>query len=904
MSRRIEYTSDNSGEFSSKSLTSKGYVDNTVNSAFIGITGSSVWTSGETGTRSIVAQGHTGTNATGNYAVAWGTFNTASGEHSTSHGQGNTAAGQMSHAEGLNNTVNSDYSHAEGGSNTLSLFSTFSHAEGAFNSVDALYSHVEGYSNTIGGFSLVSHAEGSGTTANALGSHTEGLKTITLGQYSHAEGLNTATGLLYLVISIVDDTSLLVQGDVSSGVTIGQISYTVDTGFTVDTTYNTIADIQVFNSYTSTTFNFGSGFDGPVNDIVYHPQIGKYIVGGNFFTYNGESISCIASLNSDGSLDTSFAQGTGFNGQVNKIHIQNDGKILVGGSFSSYDGNLSPGLIRLNSDGTYDNTLTVGDGVDGSISSIATDSTNNIIVVGAFNVYDNNAVGCLFKIDQFGVLDSSFTLNNGTGFNYFDTFGDIVVQPDDKILIAGAFNSFDGNSYNSLIRLNNDGTIDSSLVVGSGTGGSGAKVNDLALLDNGDIIIVGEFGGWDSNLVGSIAKLSSLGVFDTNFTTNNGSGSDKGLFTVEVLPDGNILIGGAIGVFNGNLVGRLARLLPDGSFDSSFNIGTGLNDDVRTLSWDSANPQLGFLVGGNFVLLDDSILVGYITALTGIGDPFTKITVDANDWLTTNPIAIFADPNIGIGMHAEGGNTFASGDYSHASGKNSFALGTESFIHSTNSIVFGNRSAVIGGTGITAYADDTLYVPHLNIQSVDGSGSLNVLVRESDGQVRENDINNTLSKYWRIDGNFNSTASTNFIGTKDSQDLPFKTNDIEALRITSNQNIGIGTSIPTERLEVSGNVKSSGGYFAAISDVKSAPYTIKLSDYTILSDAQDITLPTAVGIQGRIFVVKNTNNLSSLNILPDGSETIDFDNSFNVGPKLAIVLQSDGSNWYVINRFA
>lgn len=900
MSRRIEYTSDNSGEFSSKSLTSKGYVDNTVNSAFIGITSSSVWTSGETGTRSIVAQGHTGTNAIGNYAVAWGTFNTASGEYSTSYGQGNTAAGQMSHAEGLNNTVNSDYSHAEGGSNTLSLFSSYSHAEGSFNYIDGLYSHAEGYSNTIGGSSIASHVEGSGTTANALGSHTEGLKALTLGQYSHAEGVNTATGLLYPVLSVVDDTSLLVQGDVSSGVTIGQISYTVDTGFTVDTTYNTIADIQVFNSYTSTTFNFGSGFDGPVNDIVYNGQTGQYIVGGNFFTYNGESISCIARLNSDGSLDTSFAQGTGFNGQVNKIHIQNDGKILVCGQFSSYDGNPGNGLARLNSNGTYDNTLVVATDTDGPICSIATDSNNNIIAVGSFNTYDNNTVGFLFKIDQFGLFDSTFALNIGTGFNYFDLFGGIIVQPDDKILIAGYFNSFNGNSYNGLIRLNNDGTIDSSLVIGDGVGGGGANIKDLALLDNGDIIIVGEFRYWDLNSVGNLAKLDSTGAFDSAFTTNNGSGANKPLYAVKVLPDGNILVGGDVDLFSGNLVGNLTRLLPDGSIDLSFNVGSGLNERVNTFSLDTANPSLGFLVGGNFTLLDDSIPASYITALNGFSSPFTKITVDANDWLTSNPIAIFADPNIGIGMHAEGGNTFASGDYSHASGKNSFALGTESFIHSTNSIVFGNRSAVIGGTGITAFADDTLYVPHLNIQNANTSTNLNVLIRELTGEVRENDITNFLNSYWNLTGNSSTSATTNFIGTIDAQDLVFKTDNTEAFRVDNTQKIGIGTSIPTERLEVSGNVKSSGGYFAAISDVKSAPYTIQLSDYTILSDAQDITLPTAVGIKGRIFVVKNVNTepLSAVTIYADGSETID--GSSSTSTRSVRHLQSDGSNWVII----
>ena len=73
-------------------------------------------------------------------------------------------------------------------------------------------------------------------------------------------------------------------------------------------------------------------------------------------------------MNIDGTIDNSFSIGTGFQGNdissatspVNRILIQKDGKILIGGAFSIYNGTIVNGFIRLNSDGTIDNTFYAG----------------------------------------------------------------------------------------------------------------------------------------------------------------------------------------------------------------------------------------------------------------------------------------------------------------------------------------------------------------------------------------------------------------------------------------------------------------------------------------------------------------------------------------------------------------
>ena len=98
--------------------------------------------------------------------------------------------------------------------------------------------------------------------------------------------------------------------------------------------------------------NFGSfsGFDNLVNSVVIQND-GKVILGGAFTSFNGLTENRIIRLNPDGTRDNSFNTGTGFDGGVNSIIIQNDEKILIGGSFISYNGINQNGIIRLNTDG-------------------------------------------------------------------------------------------------------------------------------------------------------------------------------------------------------------------------------------------------------------------------------------------------------------------------------------------------------------------------------------------------------------------------------------------------------------------------------------------------------------------------------------------------------------------------
>jgi hypothetical protein len=107
-------------------------------------------------------------------------------------------------------------------------------------------------------------------------------------------------------------------------------------------------EIQVdpkFNSYDDG--QFGDGFDGTVRTLSLQND-GKLVVGGEFLNYNGITSTYLCRLQTDGSKDVGFNLGTGFNGKIHASVIQADGKIIVAGAFTTYNGISAGRLVRLN----------------------------------------------------------------------------------------------------------------------------------------------------------------------------------------------------------------------------------------------------------------------------------------------------------------------------------------------------------------------------------------------------------------------------------------------------------------------------------------------------------------------------------------------------------------------------
>ena len=301
--------------------------------------------------------------------------------------------------------------------------------------------------------------------------------------------------------------------------------------------------------------------------------------------------------------------GDGFNNLVYSISIQSDEKILVGGGFTAFDGNTRNRLVRLNSDGTEDTGFytNLGTGFDDLVRSISIQSDGKILVGGAFTDFNGNIRNRLVRLNSDGTEDTGFYTNLGTGFEFFGgaTIWSISRQSDGKILVGGEFDDFNGNTRFRLVRLNSDGTEDTGFYTNLGTGFGNAVISIKVQLD-GKILVGGEFTSFDVNTRNHLLRLNSDGTEDTGFYTNLGTGFDIGVFSLEIQSDGLILVGGNFNDFNGNVRNYLVRLNSDGTEDTEFytNLGSSFNDRV----W-SIKEQLDakILVGGDFNDFDGNV---------------------------------------------------------------------------------------------------------------------------------------------------------------------------------------------------------------------------------------------------------------------------------------------------------
>ncbi len=212
-----------------------------------------------------------------------------------------------------------------------------------------------------------------------------------------------------------------------------------------------------------TSFAPGQGADGTVYAIAVYPTNtihgGKVLIGGNFTTVGGVSRRGIARLNLDGSLDTAFDPGTGANEVVRAVAIQTDGRVLIGGSFTSVRGVAMNRIARLNGDGSLDATFNPGLGANDSVYTIALQQDQRIVLGGEFTLCSGVTRGRLTRLLPNGTVDPM--VNFGAGANGFvaalaiqqEPFIDNPQQEREKIILGGGFTQFNGASCQHLARL-------------------------------------------------------------------------------------------------------------------------------------------------------------------------------------------------------------------------------------------------------------------------------------------------------------------------------------------------------------------------------------------------------------------------------------------------------------------
>ena len=342
-----------------------------------------------------------------------------------------------------------------------------------------------------------------------------------------------------------------------------------------------------------TSFNVETGFNSTVLSIVVQSN-GKIIVGGDFTTFNGTAVNKIIRLNIDGTNDSSFNTGTGFNNSVSSIFIQSDGKIILGGSFTSFNGIVSNRIIQLNTDGTRSVLFNVGEtGFNSNVSSIFIQLDGKIIVGGGFSSFNGIRANGIVRLNIDGSKDSSF--KTGTGFS--SSVSSIAIQTDRKIIVGGSFTSFNGTTVKYIIRLNADGTRDTSFNTGTGFNGS---VESIAMQSDGKIIIGGGkegFSTFNEIVANKIIRLNSDGTRDSSFNTGPWTGFNDFIKSIAIQSDGKIIVGGDFTTFNGVIVNRIIRLNTNGTRDTSFYTGIGFNGSVSSIGIQSDGK---IILGGAF----------------------------------------------------------------------------------------------------------------------------------------------------------------------------------------------------------------------------------------------------------------------------------------------------------------
>jgi hypothetical protein len=219
------------------------------------------------------------------------------------------------------------------------------------------------------------------------------------------------------------------------------------------TTYRLLQDINWDTNLLSNLFinlpqfNIGVGFSSVVNTINIDSS-GNYIVGGNFTSYNGDTTgaSRIIRLLPDGSRDTNFVIGTGFNnGSVNTINIDSSDNYIVGGNFTSYNGDTTGAsrIIRLLPDGSRDTNFVIGTGFNSLfVRTIIIDSSGNYIVGGEFTSYNNINRSRIARINSNGDIDvnilNAFILLDSSNV-IFDGQGHTITIPSGNINYSGLF---------------------------------------------------------------------------------------------------------------------------------------------------------------------------------------------------------------------------------------------------------------------------------------------------------------------------------------------------------------------------------------------------------------------------------------------------------------------------------
>jgi len=386
-------------------------------------------------------------------------------------------------------------------------------------------------------------------------------------------------------------------------------------------------------------------------------QDGRIILSGKMLTHaRGAYANGMVRLLGNGRFDPSFRHRTAANGPVNCAAIQPDGRILLGGAFTTYHGHPSRYLVRVHDDGSLDTSFHVGRGTGAQVHALLL-NTDGTVLVGMdcgtqtayspmqANFYDLDSTTSLFLVGPDGAfirsihswttpphtcesiralerLPNGGALAVGSGItrlnadlfvdnSYNNQEGEWFDRPllasqtisDGRTYIGGSFNYFMGSATSNLARVTSTGTLDPWAGIHiEGTFDLDGEVLDLEPLASGTAIMVC---GRIRRAYGSLLRQGLLQMTTNGVVTTFNSGfaylSDDFCHRIKQLSNGNYLIGGRFSTYGGEPHNDLVRTDWLGVVDTTFDAQGGLEPDadynVRVLDIDASGR---YLVAGDF----------------------------------------------------------------------------------------------------------------------------------------------------------------------------------------------------------------------------------------------------------------------------------------------------------------
>jgi uncharacterized delta-60 repeat protein len=549
------------------------------------------------------------------------------------------------------------------------------------------------------------------------------------------------------------------------------------------------------------TFNIGTGFStSPYN--VYIQSDGKIIVGGAFITYSGSTNNRIVRINTDGTKDTSFNLGSGFNNPVYITNQRSDGKIIAAGLFTTYNGSSNRYIVRINSNGIKDNTFNVGTGLDSAgwifdaNNGISYDNQNNTYLASDNVTYSGSSIPRIFKLKDNGTLDATF--NAGVGLNRFGTVslvsgsrlyiagtftnyktagapgiakisgsatlsasfnpgigfnGDvwaITKQSTGRIIAGGAFINYSGSTSNRLVGINPDGTIDAGFNVGNA--GANGTVYALATQTDDKIIVGGTFTTYSGSSTSTtrLMRLNADGSQD--LTYNTGTGLSAQPYCILILSSGKVIVGGGFATYSGSTVNNIVQINSNGTQDTTFNTGAGFNGPIYSTVTQSDGK---IIVVGNFSTYSGSAVGARIIRLN------TNGTIDATFNVGTG---LLSNAATAIALQSDGKAVVGGAFTTYSGSANNYLVRINTNGTKDTSFVIGTGlDGTVSTNGITIGSDGTIYCLG-SFNTYSGSISRGIVAINPNGTINQSFNLGTAS--------FNGTAQGFTLNAPPNQMIP------------------------------------------------------------------------------------------------------------------------------------